>query len=100
MSEAVTMNNIPVSTPKATRVSPQTTPPSQKPPGPVKTSRFKTPGEGSSVGISIVTVIVLLALWFAATNLVRSHGRGRCDRSTDEGRVRSRNDSEEHDCDG
>ena len=69
MSEAATMNNVPASTPKATRVSPQTTPPSQKPPGPVKTSRFKTPGEGSSVGISIVTVIALLGLWFAATNL-------------------------------
>ncbi|WP_407645024.1 ABC transporter permease subunit [Diaphorobacter caeni] len=62
------MTNVPTSTPKATRVAPQKTPPSQ-PPGPVKTSRFKTPGEGSSVGISIVTVIVLLALWFAATNL-------------------------------
>ncbi|MPM88142.1 putative aliphatic sulfonates transport permease protein SsuC [bioreactor metagenome] len=45
--------------------SPQSTPPK----GPVKTSRFKTPGEGSSVGISIVTVVVLIALWFAATNL-------------------------------
>ncbi|MBF5003173.1 ABC transporter permease subunit [Diaphorobacter sp. NR2-3-3-1] len=68
MSDAATMTNVPTSTPKATRVAPQKTPPSQ-PPGPVKTSRFKTPGEGSSVGISIVTVIVLLALWFAATNL-------------------------------
>ena len=35
----------------------------------VKTSRFITPGEGSSVGISIITVAVLIALWFAATNL-------------------------------
>ena len=35
----------------------------------VKTSRFITPGEGSSLGISIVTVVVLIALWFAATNL-------------------------------
>ena len=45
------------------------TPTAAAPTGPVKTSRFKTPGEGSSLGISIVTVLVLLALWFAATNL-------------------------------
>ncbi len=37
--------------------------------GPVKTSRFKVPGEGSSVGISIVTVCALIGLWFLATNL-------------------------------
>jgi len=35
----------------------------------VKTSRFKVPGEGSSVGISVVTVIALFVLWFAVTNL-------------------------------
>ena len=35
---------------------------------PLKTSRFKVPGEGSSVTISIVTVCVLLTLWFLATN--------------------------------
>ena len=35
---------------------------------PLKTSRFKVPGEGSSVTISIVTVLVLLTLWFLATN--------------------------------
>ncbi|MGH6639899.1 MAG: ABC transporter permease subunit [Polaromonas sp.] len=35
---------------------------------PLKTSRFKVPGEGSSVMISIVTVMVLFALWFIATN--------------------------------
>lgn len=35
---------------------------------PLKTSRFKVPGEGSSVAISIVTVIVLFVLWFLATN--------------------------------
>ncbi|MEO7401085.1 MAG: ABC transporter permease subunit [Polaromonas sp.] len=35
---------------------------------PLKTSRFKVPGEGSSVTISIVTVIVLFALWFIVTN--------------------------------
>ncbi|KGG93086.1 taurine ABC transporter permease [Comamonas thiooxydans] len=49
------------------RVQPKTTAPQAS--GPVKTSRFKTPGEGSSLGISIVTVALLLALWFAATNL-------------------------------
>lgn len=35
---------------------------------PLKTSRFKVPGEGSSVTISVVTVVVLLVLWFLATN--------------------------------
>lgn len=35
---------------------------------PLKTSRFKVPGEGSSVTISVVTVIVLFALWFILTN--------------------------------
>ncbi len=35
---------------------------------PLKTSRFKVPGEGSSVTISVVTVSVLLVLWFLATS--------------------------------
>ena len=35
----------------------------------LKTSRFKVPGEGSSVVISIVTVVVLFVLWFLVTNL-------------------------------
>jgi taurine transport system permease protein len=35
----------------------------------LKTSRFKVPGEGNSVAISAITVIVLLLLWFAVTNL-------------------------------
>ena len=35
----------------------------------VKTSRFKVPGEGSSVLISVVTVSALFVLWFAVTNL-------------------------------
>ena len=35
---------------------------------PLKTSRFKVPGEGSSVTISVVTVIVLFTLWFVLTN--------------------------------
>jgi taurine transport system permease protein len=34
-----------------------------------KTSKFKVPGEGNSAGISLLTVIVLLALWAAVTNL-------------------------------
>ncbi|MGH8829512.1 MAG: ABC transporter permease subunit [Polaromonas sp.] len=37
-------------------------------PAPLKTSRFKVPGEGSSLLISITTVVVLFALWFIATN--------------------------------
>ena len=35
----------------------------------LKTSRFKVPGEGSSVIISVVTVLVLLATWFVVTQL-------------------------------
>lgn len=35
----------------------------------LKTSRFKVPGEGSSLGISVATVAVLVVLWFLATNL-------------------------------
>jgi taurine transport system permease protein len=35
----------------------------------LKTSRFKVPGEGSSGAISVATVITLLMLWFAVTNL-------------------------------
>ena len=34
-----------------------------------KTSQFKIPGAGNSAGISVVTVIVLLLLWTAVTNL-------------------------------
>ncbi|HYP85450.1 ABC transporter permease subunit [Variovorax sp.] len=36
---------------------------------PLKTSRFRIPGEGSSTAISVVTVAVLLALWLVVTNL-------------------------------
>jgi taurine transport system permease protein len=36
---------------------------------PQKTSKFKVPGEGSSVGISVATVVVLIAAWAAITNL-------------------------------
>jgi len=35
----------------------------------LKTSRFKVPGEGSSVAISVGTVIGLFVLWFGVTNL-------------------------------
>jgi taurine transport system permease protein len=35
----------------------------------LKTSRFKVPGEGSSVAISVVTMVALFLLWFAITNL-------------------------------
>ena len=35
----------------------------------LKTSAFKVPGEGSSVAISIVTVVALVALWFIVTNM-------------------------------
>ncbi len=33
----------------------------------LKTSRFKLPGEGSSVVISIITVLVFLGIWFGIT---------------------------------
>jgi taurine transport system permease protein len=35
----------------------------------LRTSRFKVPGEGSSVAISVVTVAVLFGLWFLVTNM-------------------------------
>lgn len=35
----------------------------------LKTSRFKVPGEGSSVGISVATVVVLMLLWWLVTRL-------------------------------
>lgn len=45
------------------------TPPADKSTAPLQTSRFKVPGEGSSASISVVTVCVLLALWFGVTKL-------------------------------
>ncbi len=36
---------------------------------PVKTSRFRTPGEGNSGAISVATVVALLALWTLVTNM-------------------------------
>jgi taurine transport system permease protein len=35
----------------------------------LKTSAFKVPGAGSSVGISVITVTLLVALWFIITNM-------------------------------
>lgn len=43
-----------------TTAAPQTSP---------KTTRFKVPGEGNSAGISVITVAVLIGVWFAVTNL-------------------------------
>lgn len=34
-----------------------------------KTTRFKVPGEGNSAGISVLTVAVLIAVWFGVTHL-------------------------------
>jgi taurine transport system permease protein len=36
---------------------------------PLKTSRFRVPGEGASAGISVATVCTLIALWFLVTNM-------------------------------
>ena len=36
---------------------------------PQKTSAFRTPGEGSSVAISVVTIVALFAIWFAVTEM-------------------------------
>ena len=38
----------------------------------VKVSKFKVPGEGSSLAISIVTVVTLIVLWFLS---IHSHFR-------------------------
>lgn len=39
------------------------------PHAPTKTSRFKVPGEGNSAAISVVTIVVLLALWALVSNM-------------------------------
>ena len=39
------------------------------PTGPLKTSRFKVPGEGKSAAISVVTIFALLLIWFIVTQL-------------------------------
>ncbi len=48
---------------------PDTPPTSDAAPVALKTSQFKVPGAGSSAGISVVTVIVLLLLWALVTNM-------------------------------
>ena len=45
------------------------TPAAAPKPAAVRTSRFSTPGEGSSTLISAITVVVLLALWWLASHL-------------------------------
>jgi taurine transport system permease protein len=55
-----------VPTPLAVPPSTDATPPKA---APLKTSAFKVPGEGSSVTISIVTIVSLVVLWFVVTNL-------------------------------
>jgi taurine transport system permease protein len=45
------------------------TPAAAPKPAATRTSRFSTPGEGSSTLISAVTVVVLLALWWLASHL-------------------------------
>lgn len=47
----------------AASVAPSTTAPA------LKTSSFKVPGEGNSATISVVTVVSLLVIWFAISNL-------------------------------
>ena len=66
MSEAVVRvppPSQPAATPPALSVVPGAKP------AVLKTSRFKVPGEGNSAGISIVTMVLLFAGWFAITNL-------------------------------
>jgi taurine transport system permease protein len=43
--------------------------PSTSPSPALKTSQFKVPGEGNSAGISVASVVVLIALWFLVTNM-------------------------------
>ncbi len=45
------------------------TPAAASKPAAARTSRFSTPGEGSSTLISAITVVVLLALWWLASHL-------------------------------
>jgi taurine transport system permease protein len=40
-----------------------------RPKAALKTSRFKVPGEGSSLNISVVTIVSLFVLWFVVTKL-------------------------------
>ena len=50
-------------------VTPPVAPASTAKPAALKTSKFKVPGEGNSATISVVTVVVLLALWALITNM-------------------------------
>jgi len=52
----------------ATPAIAEVTAPAAKPAA-VRTSRFSTPGEGSTTLISAITVVVLLALWWLASHL-------------------------------
>lgn len=51
----------------AAMTAPASTP--AAPAAPLKTSRFRVPGEGNSAGISVASVCGLIALWFLITNL-------------------------------
>ena len=53
----------------ASAVPKVTVEPTAGPPAALKTSQFKVPGEGHSAGISVVSVVVLIALWFLITNM-------------------------------
>jgi taurine transport system permease protein len=55
--------------PDLTVPSPVAVPPAAGAAPRLKTSAFKVPGEGNSATISVVTVVVLLALWFLVTNM-------------------------------
>lgn len=43
--------------------------PAPTPAAPLKTSRFRVPGEGNSAAISVASVCGLIALWFLITNM-------------------------------
>ena len=44
-------------------------PDAPSPAPPPRTSAFRTPGEGSSVGISVATIVALFVIWFAVTEM-------------------------------
>jgi len=58
-----------MSTPNLATPAIAETPAAAPKPAATRTSRFSTPGEGSSTLISAVTVVVLLALWWLASHL-------------------------------
>ena len=65
------MPEVSIASPVAMTPSPSkpTAPPVPAAGAKLKTSAFKVPGEGSSVTISVVTVVALVALWFIVTNM-------------------------------